>query len=62
MFETNVHRPLRTLTEWLRETARFCISDDRGAYVGSANLTRLGLSKHFELGANSASRKLAVAK
>jgi phosphatidylserine/phosphatidylglycerophosphate/cardiolipin synthase-like enzyme len=30
--------------------AKFCISDDRGAYVGSANLTTPGLSKHFELG------------
>jgi len=30
--------------------AKFCISDDRGAYIGSANLTKPGLGKHFELG------------
>ena len=30
--------------------AKFCISDDKAAYIGSANLTNPGLSKHFELG------------
>ena len=30
--------------------AKFCISDDRAAYVGSANLTKPGLGEHFELG------------
>lgn len=30
--------------------AKFCVSDDTAAYVGSANLTRPGLGEHFELG------------
>ena len=30
--------------------AKFCISDDTAAYVGSANLTTPGLGEHFELG------------
>jgi phosphatidylserine/phosphatidylglycerophosphate/cardiolipin synthase-like enzyme len=30
--------------------AKFCISDDTAAYVGSANLTKPGLGEHFELG------------
>jgi phosphatidylserine/phosphatidylglycerophosphate/cardiolipin synthase-like enzyme len=37
-------------TTQLGSHAKFCISDDRGAYIGSANLTTPGLSKHFELG------------
>lgn len=37
-------------TSQLGSHAKFCISDDRGAYIGSANLTTPGLSKHFELG------------
>ena len=30
--------------------AKFCISDNTAAYVGSANLTKPGLGEHFELG------------
>ena len=30
--------------------AKFCVSDDERAYVGSANLTGPGLSEHFEMG------------
>lgn len=30
--------------------AKFCIADGEQAYVGSANLTGPGLSKHFEMG------------
>jgi phosphatidylserine/phosphatidylglycerophosphate/cardiolipin synthase-like enzyme len=37
-------------TSQLGSHAKFCISDDSGAYIGSANLTTPGLTKHFELG------------
>lgn len=30
--------------------AKFCLSDDIAAYIGSANLTKPGLGAHFELG------------
>lgn len=30
--------------------AKFCLVDGRAAYVGSANFTENGLTKHFELG------------
>ncbi|MGB3204725.1 MAG: phospholipase D family protein [Crinalium sp.] len=30
--------------------AKFCVADGQQAYVGSANLTRPGLSKHLEMG------------
>lgn len=31
--------------------AKVCLADDRGCYVGSANLTAHGLGRNFELGA-----------
>jgi phosphatidylserine/phosphatidylglycerophosphate/cardiolipin synthase-like enzyme len=36
--------------ENLGSHAKFCVVDETWAYVGSANLTGPGLSKHFELG------------
>lgn len=30
--------------------AKFCLCDGQHAYIGSANLTKMGMSQHFELG------------
>jgi phosphatidylserine/phosphatidylglycerophosphate/cardiolipin synthase-like enzyme len=35
---------------WLGSHAKLCIADGRKAYVGSANLTRAGLSENVEVG------------
>jgi phosphatidylserine/phosphatidylglycerophosphate/cardiolipin synthase-like enzyme len=45
-------RPEANLTneEILGSHAKFCVADAASAYVGSANLTGPGLSKHLELG------------
>ena len=51
---TRVHfyRPKTNLDieEHLGSHAKFCISDRQVAYIGSANLTYLGLHQHLEMG------------
>jgi phosphatidylserine/phosphatidylglycerophosphate/cardiolipin synthase-like enzyme len=44
------HQANRDDDQNLGSHAKFCIADGDYAYVGSANLTGPGLSKHFEMG------------
>jgi phosphatidylserine/phosphatidylglycerophosphate/cardiolipin synthase-like enzyme len=44
-------RPNLVNSEVMGSHAKFCLADGKAAYIGSANFTENGLTKHFELGA-----------
>jgi phosphatidylserine/phosphatidylglycerophosphate/cardiolipin synthase-like enzyme len=43
-------KPNLVNSEIIGSHAKICLVDDAAAYIGSANFTENGLTKHFELG------------